>query len=274
MSFLQDGLSVRESYVCRALDRIYDSVVGACQKCDHGFVSEKPQGDSVESLISTSAKKCECYKTYEKIKAYVISGIPREFWAMAEHDLADFKIGDKEKEKLLLYLEKLKPVYEHGINLLFDNPEGIDKPNNGTGKTSIACKVLEHALLQGHTAHFTSMQNLFGLIFRTKGDKSDAEEYMRYIDEIEGVDFLCIDELGKMSTSEFVRYKFEDMIRTRSQKLLVTILVTNMSIEELRTNFGKSVLDILSNSVVVSLVGQSFRQMRFIDIKRKIRWTL
>jgi len=193
---------------------------------------------------------------------------------MSDINISDFRIDEKNKEKLGLYLSKLKPVAEHGINLLFDNPEGLDKPNNGTGKTSIACKILEYALTQGYTAHFTSMQNLFGLIFRTKGDKPEVEDYQKYIDEIEDVDFLCIDELGKMSTSEFVLYKFEDIIRARSQKMLVTILVTNMSIAELRLNFGKSVLDILTNSVVISLVGQSFRNLRFIDIKRKIKWEL
>ena len=160
-------------------------------------------------------------------------------------------------------------MYEKGIGLLFvGSEEGLRNPNNGIGKTFTSIKVLLNALDKGWSVHYITMHGYFNLIYRSKQDK----DLLSLIDEIENVEFLVIDEVGKKIGTEYTITKFEDVIRDRASKLLKTIIITNMNKRELNDSLGKSVMDVMKNTMVeIQIKGnKSYRKQRFLDIKKEV----
>lgn len=257
----------RENYVYPTIGKLYNSIVGKCKKCDRGILNSSKKISSIKDLVHSSSDKCSCFKLYEKYKSYVISGIPKEFWKAKDHEPS---IDRDSRKKINLYLSKLEGVYEQGLGILFlGSEEGLAKPNSGVGKTFLANKILQNAIDINKTAHYITMHSYFNYVYRS----IDDNEYKGFVDEINNVDFLCIDELGKLANKEFRYYWFEDVIRKRNSQLLVTILITNMNKEELQDFVGLSVMDRLKNEMIeISLVGKSFRKNRFVDIKKQLKW--
>jgi len=258
----------REAKVASAIERLHDATVGRCTKCDNGFIEEKSRKiRQASDLIYGNVQYCDCYKAYQRYRNYIVSEIPKEFWGVRDMQM-DF--GEVINKKISTYITKFDKVFESGFGILFlGSPDGIKKPNSGTGKTTIAAKVLGHALESGKTAHYTTMHSYFHLIYRSMDD--DGVKYKKLIDEIDSVDFLVIDEVGKIKKSEYVYYRFEDMLRRRSSQLLVTLIVTNMNEVELEEFVGPSIMDIFRNTMMkIILVGQSHRNRRFISTQKAI----
>lgn len=275
ISIRNDDTSIREEFVSGTIDRIYNSIVGQCKKCDGGFLTDDKKISSVKDLAYSEGKECSCYKRYKRLKNYVISGIHREFWGMVDIVDKDLLVDERSKKKFSLYLSKLNNVFEKGFGIIFlGSPEGLSRPNNGTGKTALASKILEHALALGKSAHYITMHSYFNTVYRSKGE-GEQHFYTDLIDEIEDVDVLCIDEVGKVNQTEFVYHKFEDTIRRRQAQCKVTILITNMSIKELESFVGPSLMDIIRNTMIdIMLVGKTLRDTRFADIKRSLKWEI
>lgn len=262
----------REIYVQGAIEKIFDTVVRKCsKKCDSGFIpSPSKKVSNIADMLYGTDTKCSCYKDYELYKAYTVSQIPREFWKMKD---ADLQIDADAKQKLNLYRSKLSKCCDEGIGILFiGSPEGIEKPNLGVGKTSSAIQILENVLELNKTAHYLTMHQYFNFAYRVIGSQEvEKEKYLGLLDEIESVDVLCIDEIGKMNKTDYVYYRFEDMIRKRSSQLLVTIFVTNMNEGELEDFIGHALMDIIKNSSMkIRLVGNSYRSKRFSGINNTL----
>ena len=205
-------------------------------------------------------------KKYKKYSSFVISGIQREFWDIKDSPL---NIDDISKKKIGTYISKLDSVYEKGIGLLFmGSEEGLRNPNNGAGKSFSGIKVLLNALDKNWTVHYLTMHGYFNLIYRSK-QKSNL---LPLIEEIENVDFLVIDEVGKINRTEYVIAKFEDMIRDRASKLLKTVIITNMNSRELNDTLGKSVMDIMKHTMVAIQIkrNSSYRKEKFLNLKKEI----
>jgi DNA replication protein DnaC len=265
--------SVREEFAnaSGAIDKLYDGIVLKCDKCQEGFLRDDKKVSSLSDLVSSSLIKCHCFRKYERLKSYVVSDIPREFWQMKE---TNFELEPQVQKQIDMYFEKLENAIEKGVGILFiGSSEGSAKPNSGVGKSALGTKALEYAIELGKTVHYATLQSYFNLLFRTMDESESKQRYVSLVDEIENVDVLCIDEVGKVKKSEFKYYRFEDMIRRRASKLLVTIIITNMNEGELQEFVGPSIMDILRHSMIrVQLVGESYRRKRFLDIKRQLKW--
>lgn len=263
--------SARESRVLQAIDKLHGLIIPKCKikGCENGFIRDAAKVN-LDGLLHPTSHKCECFQTYERYKSYLISNIPREFWKVKDEQITTDPDSDR---RISIYLEKLTQAFENGIGLLFlGSDEGMLHPNNGVGKTLLGTKILEHAIASDYSAHYITMHSYFNLVYRSK---DDADTYLPVIDEIEGVDFLCIDEVGKINDTDYVKNKFEDMIRYRSQQMLTNIIITNMNTKELTDMFGYSIMDIIMNSsVAIKLRGNSHRQQKFVDIRKRLNWGL
>ena len=259
----------REQDAYSLIDKIYRRTVLSCGKCDKGFLRENINPQTETDFLYFKNKKCKCYHAYETLRSYAVAGIPQEFWGMKDIDL---QIDEKSKKNIGLYVQRLELASDKGIGILFlGSQQGINNPNSGAGKTSSAIHVLQHALAIGKPIYYTTMHSYFAKVYRTI--EGDEDHYCHnLIDEIENVDFLCIDEVGKIKKTEYVYRRFEDMLRQRFSHLLVTLLITNMNEKELAEYVGPSLMDILRNNLLkISLIGDSYRAKRFQNLKQSIK---
>jgi len=259
----------REQEFYSIIERLYNSTILKCKKCNNGFIEKKIK--DIESSIYSDPLKCDCFKVYEKCKSYIISGIPREFWDAKNKDL---QIEPDNKKTIQKYIDNIEKMYLKGLGILFIGSKlGLGEPNSGSGKTISSIKILENAAEMKKNVHYITMNSFFHFLYRTMSDdiNNNKEHYLNLIDEINSVDFLVIDEIGKIKKSDYVYYCFEDMIRKRAAQLLVTILITNMSEKELEDFVGPSLMDILKTTMIkLRLESKSYREKKFLDIKQNL----
>jgi len=202
--------------------------------------------------LDDDANDCTCYKKYIRYVKLASSNIPKEYWSLK---LDDFK-GDKTSLSVVQrYIDNIEKAYKNGLGLTFLGP-------NGRGKTFLSSIILKTAIKKDYSAFFITMAELIKLI--QKGfDESDKIEY--YERTIKNSQFLCLDNLGSEyrnlhNFGGFIVAEFDILMRFRKSNLLPTLLTTNLSTDEFKKAYGKSVDSLLqaSNKKIV-VMGDDFR---------------
>lgn len=173
-----------------------------------------------KNMLIANCKRClgkgcgSCFGYCAFIDKMAEAEIPVDYWF---RNMKDF-YGEKNfKEIIISYIENLDSEYKNGYTLCFAG-------HRGTGKTMAACSILKKALLNGYLVNYTTMVDLVG---RLMGPSS----YI-YRNMIKKVDFIVIDEVDRRffpstASQELYGNHFENILRTRVQNKLPTILCTN-----------------------------------------------
>jgi DNA replication protein DnaC len=96
----------------------------------------------------------------------------------------------------------------------------------GTGKTHLAAAIVQGVLLQGRNALFISA---IGYLEHLKStfETSRAELYTEMVNHTKSVSCLAIDDFGAEKPSEWTIERLYDVINTRIERKLQTIITTN-----------------------------------------------
>lgn len=121
--------------------------------------------------------------------------------------------------------------------------------NVGTGKTSQACGMLRHAVIQGGSALYTTARRMS----RTINQDQSVEKYT-------GVQFLVIDEIDKDFDTELAKHRMFEVIDDRYVASKPVILVGNVDSNRLKKCIGIEAADRVREDLhIFTMSGQSRR---------------
>ena len=233
-------LLVKHGFDANYTDPIYD-----CEKClDTGYID---------------AKMCSCYKHALTLKGYESSGIAN---LLKKQSFESFSLD--------MYPDEAKPTMKNNYNKLkkfvdnFDN----DKTNfllvggTGLGKTHLSTSVAKELVDKGYYVVYEIAQNIFADFendyFRDRfSDTEMASE--RYLE----CELLIIDDLGtEIVTNRSLSYLY-NIINTRINKNLPTLISTNLSAKELEGLYNQRIVSrLFGEFTIVKFEGLDVRKAK------------
>jgi DNA replication protein DnaC len=189
------------------------------------------------------------------INRYATANIPMEYWNLTMEK--DFT-GSKELERCYIsYVSDLKQAYMTGRNMCLAGQHGV-------AKTMSACCILKTAAQKGYQCLYTDLSSVIGILTQNSfEDKTAARR------ELNMIDFLVIDEVDPRffaasdASTELYAKIFENILRTRRQNTLPTIVCTNSPniVESFKGALKQSLASLFADKMeMVIVVGSDFRK--------------
>lgn len=204
----------------------YTDVHYVCADCsDTGFIG---------------TKMCKCLKELLITKNIKSSGIGRliEKQSFDNFDLEWYRDDEQGYQRMCKNLESARSFANNfaaqGGNLLLIG-------TTGTGKTHLSTAIAREVIHQGYDVHYDSMQNILTAF---ENDRFHSGYGQR---EIEGdkyleCDLLIIDDLGTEFINQFSIATLYNIINTRGNRGLSTIISTNLSAADLRAKYDGRII--------------------------------
>ncbi len=136
----------------------------------------------------------------------------------------------------------------------------INTGTTGTGKTLIWSALVSELIRSGFTANIIKVSELIRSLKDTWRRDSDLSE-TKVIEFFAGLDLLVIDEIGVQYGSDTERLFISEIIDARYNDVKPTVLVSNLSIEEIQSCVGERVVDRLREDGG-KLIGLKFDSLR------------
>ena len=183
------------------------------------------------------------------------SGIPKRF------------LG-KTLKSYQVKFEEQKPIVNSAINFAKEFQQSshsgrclIFIGNAGTGKTHIGCAIGLHVIKNcGGTARFTSVSEINRLVRESKSFNSEYTE-TEIIDAFGNYDLLIVDEVGIQSGTDAESRALFDVFNARYQNVKPTIVISNLTKDQLTVALGERIVDRLKEGggEILSFNWQSYR---------------
>ena len=202
---------------------------------------------------------CKCFKEmliYENITS---SGMGKliERQSFENFDLERYSYSDEVYNRMKRNLEVAKRFAESFAKspstLLFFG-------KTGTGKTHVSTAIAKRVIELGYEVLYDSSQNIVSA-FENDRFKSGYGPYEPKGDKYMECDLLIIDDLGTEFVNQFTVSCLYNLINTRQNKGLSTIISTNLSYDELSKKYEDRIFSRLvgTDSTVLLFVGKDGR---------------
>ncbi len=122
----------------------------------------------------------------------------------------------------------------------------------GLGKTFLSNCIAKALLDKGHTVLYLSSINLFENILSDiiMNNGREQNKVLLY-DYIYSCELLIIDDLGTELTNSFVQSQLFEIINTRNNKQLSTIVSTNLTLHQLQDRYTERIMSRITDSYLV-----------------------
>ena len=239
------GEQRRKALLNLGLPEDYTEVKYTCPLCaDTGFVE---------------TKMCKCFKQMlitENIKSSGMGSLI-EKQSFDNFDLDVYKDVPENYERMSNNLSDAKNFAENfgkGIKTL------VFMGSTGTGKTHISTAVAKTVIEKGFEVLYDSAQNIFSA-FEADRFKSGYGPYEPKADKYLECDLLIIDDLGTEFSNQFTVSCFYNLINTRQNRGLCTLISTNLDYTELTSKYQDRIFSRLvgRDSKVLVFVGNDKR---------------
>jgi DNA replication protein DnaC len=188
------------------------------------------------------------------INRYAESNIPIQYWDLKMEK--NFKGDPRLFTKYNSYIDDLKNAYINGTSICLAGPHGV-------GKTFVLTSILKMACLKGFTCLYSDLSNIISVL-----TQASTEEKFLAKKELFLVDFLGVDEVdprfftSSENTNELFAKNFENIIRTRIQNNLPTIICTNSPnmLESFTGLLKESLSSLFSKIDFFPIFGQDYRK--------------
>lgn len=182
------------------------------------------------------------------------SGIPDRFQNRTLDSYVASTVGQQKALKFATdYASNFESIAIGGKSAVF-----IGRP--GTGKTHLAIGIGLHAMRTGHAVLFTTVMRAIRRVKDT-WNKSHDESETDAIDALIYPALLILDEVGVQFGSETEKMILFDILNGRYEKRRPVILLSNLSLDEVKSYLGERVFDRLreDGGEVVSFDWESHR---------------
>lgn len=152
----------------------------------------------------------------------------------------NFCTENVDQEKILnickSYTENLESVCENGTSLIFAG-------NSGTGKTHLACAIINFFIDNAKSACYTTVLRMIRRLKASWDRGSSTEVEGDVLKALLEPVLLVIDEVGVQYGSEAEKILFFEVINQRYENIKPTILISNENEQNLRRYIGDRVFD-------------------------------
>ncbi len=200
----------------------YTDVKYECEKCsDSGYVG---------------TKMCECMKKKLMLAGYESSGMSRLMMEQSFDNFSlDFYKGNREN------YEKMSEIYKIMKNYAEDFRVGQSENlalfgGTGLGKTHLSSAVAGRLIERGFDVMYSGAVSMISDFENRRFGTGQNEEYGS-VDRYTDCELLIIDDLGTEVVNQFTVSCIYNVINTRLNKKLPTILSTNLSPAEFRQKY-------------------------------------
>lgn len=161
----------------------------------------------------------------------------------------------KNKKAMQDYATNFEDNFKKGSSVILSG-------NVGTGKTHLACAVGNYIIQNlNKTALFLNAVDAFSKVKATYSKKSEISE-IDAINQFAEIDLLILDEFGVQVGSETEKLILFRIINRRYEYLKPTILITNLSVAEIK-KFEERIFDRLKdNGILLNFTGESNRKSK------------
>lgn len=235
----------REILVTLGLPADYTDVHYSCKKCsDTGYID--------------GARMCTCFKEGLVKATIASSGMGRLIETQSFDNFSlDVYPDGPQRERMTDNLEAARE-YVEGFAKNRENLLLIGK--TGTGKTHISTAIAREVISRGYDVLYDSAQNILS-------DFEDDQFRRRYDEEPKGkkyleCDLLIIDDLGAEFTTPFTVSCLYNLLNTRQNRALATVISTNLSNEDLSRKY--------EDRIYSRIMGSGTRILAFVGPDRRI----
>ena len=213
-----------------------------------------------DSGYTLDGAMCSCMKELLRLESIKASGIGRliEKQSFENFDISWYCQGD-ERDRMEYNFKRTKSFAENfapgnGKNLLL-----IGK--TGTGKTHLSTAIAKTVIEKGFSVLYDSTQNILSAFeadkFRSPRDESEfkSDKYLE-------TDLLILDDLGAEFTTQFAVSCLYNLLNTRYNRGLSTVISTNLSDEELQAKY--------EDRIFSRLVGQDTEILLFVGRDKRV----
>ncbi len=206
-------------------------------------------------------KMCDCFK-----KALAREGLRRSgLGALVEtQTFASFSLSyyEKDPEAHRRMKRNLKIATDYATTFSRDSESMLFFGRTGLGKTHLSTAIAEAVIARGYSVQYESAANIFE-DFAHDRFKSNYGEKPPRADKYFDADLLIIDDLGAEATTQFSVAALYNLLNTRINAGIPTIINTNMSIDELRSRYDDRITSrLLGEFRPITFVGEDVRRQK------------
>jgi len=169
----------------------------------------------------------------ERLAVRERAGVPRRYLYAS---LESFKVRLPEQQAVHDTARQfLENPFSFGTGLLFLGP-------CGTGKTLLACAIVNHLLSQGRAAYFGTTLEIIQQIrasWSSRSTQTEEETFRRFTRP----DLLVVDEIGQQHGTDNERILLGELLNCRYSDLKPTIMAGNITVAEFQKTVGERALD-------------------------------
>lgn len=222
-----------------------------CKKCnDTGFVDNQ---------------KCECMK--EICKKLAVEDINKaahiNLTSFGTFNLDYYKRDSVNKDESSPY-EVMSNIYEYCFNYAKDFTERSESlllsGRTGLGKTHLSLAIASDVIKKGYSVLYDSVINLLSKVEREHFGRDNENDTLAVIFD---TDLLILDDLGTEFETQFNLSAIFNIIDTRINRNLPTIVSTNLSMEQIKKRYEERIVSRLFASYrYFEFVGEDVRQIK------------
>ena len=144
----------------------------------------------------------------------------------------------------------------------FDNksPSILMMGNTGLGKTHLSLSIVGAVINKGYSVLYNSAQNFFRELHNEHFGKSNTAAYEAMMLEC---DLLVIDDLGAEFITSFTTAALYNIVNTRMNMGLPTIISTNLSLTEIEKTYSNRISSrLIGEYMILMFDGNDIRQIK------------
>jgi DNA replication protein DnaC len=170
----------------------------------------------------------------------------------------------------IAYDDDIAEIKKFFVNYMDEFAENINQNrglflsgSNGVGKTHLSSILAKEAYARRLSVRYCSFSEYKSQYTRSWGTKALEDRDVAEDDfnvNYKTVDFLVLEEIGKEIDSKIAEPILEDCLRYREEKGLLTVICTNLDMQQIKIIYGMSIASLIrGNMIPVEFAGKDRR---------------